>query len=395
MKNDDLDLKVNQLKAIEKLRNGNILKADVGAGKSRTALGYYWYKICCCGENKIDLVVITTAKKRNEKDWEAEASLIPMEKYGCKMYVDSWNNITKYLDMKYKNAFFIFDEQRAVGYGTWGKTFIKIGRTHRFIMLTATPGDCWMDYMPIFCANGFFKNKGEFIRRHVIPKPYIDHFEVDKYVDEHILEARLNYILVCMDDFRETEPIEVTHAVPYNTLLYNKYIKTRWDDFDDCPISSPGRLCSLLRRCCGVKEERLREACRLAHVAGKSIIFYNYNYELENLIGMFGTLNMTIDIAQYNGRRHDPIPDSEAWVYLVQYNAGAEGWNCTKTDTIIFYSDNYSYKIMEQAKGRINRMNTPFNKLYYHRFISQAPIEKRIRNCINEKKIFNENLYKE
>ena len=101
--------------AIEKLKNGNILVGGVGSGKSRTALGYYYQKVCD-GKIKVngkggfspfkkpkDLYIITTARKRDCKDWETECS--PFHIFndreqsvsGVQMTVDSWNNIASML----------------------------------------------------------------------------------------------------------------------------------------------------------------------------------------------------------------------------------------------------------------------------------------------------------
>lgn len=384
----------NQKKAVSALKPGCVLRGDVGSGKTRTSLVYYWTKMAHESPNVMDLVIITTAKKRDSHDWEDEIEKV-IFKTCCKRpnyVVDSWNNIEKYLDVKYRRAFFIFDEQRASGSGKWSKVFIKIGRTHDWILLSATPGDRYIDYLPIFIANGFYRNRTEFAKRHIVYKPYLDFPVIDHYVDEEIIEARKKLITVVMDDMRRTKRNVETIQVYFDDLMYYDYLNKRFDYENGEPIASSGRLCSLLRKAVYSNESRVDATVRLLNKASRAIIFYNFNYELELLKeAIYKMPGFTV--AEYNGRRHDDIPSTDCWAYLVQYNAGAEGWNCIETDTTIFYSDNYSYKIMEQSSGRIDRMNTPFTDLYYYHFDAHSPIERSIRKALGEKKLFNERDY--
>ena len=45
---------------------------------------------------------------------------------------------------------------------------------------------------------------------------------------------------------------------------------------------------------------------------------------------------------------------------------------------------------MEQARGRIDRMNTPFNDLYYYHLKTRSGIDLAISRALNSKKKFNE-----
>ena len=392
-----LSLYDHQLSAIDKLETGSILCGGVGSGKSRTALAYYYLKegkgtleINGHGRTRemridIPLYIITTAHKRDLAEWELECRFFP----GVEPVVDSWNNIQKYKDVK--DAFFIFDEQRVVGYGAWSKAFIRISRSNRWILLSATPGDTWMDYVSVFIANGFYPNKTAFERRHVVYSRFAKYPKVDRYVGIDILERYRSKILVKMPDTRPTISHHEFIRVPYDSELSNRVLKERWDVFRKEPIKDAGAMCLVLRRIANAEPKRLETAIDIVRRAGKCIVFYNYNYELEMLRESLES--NSIRYSEWNGHRHEELPTGDKWCYLVQYTAGAEGWNCTSTDTVLFYSQNYSYKIMQQAAGRIDRMNTPFTDLYYYHLMSRSPIDIAIKRAIDTKKNFNERAF--
>lgn len=376
------DLYPHQKQAIEQMKNGCVLVGGVGTGKSRTSLAYYILK-----EQKQPLYVITTARKRDTRDWEKEA-----EPFSLSPVVDSWNNIAKYV--KVENAFFIFDEQRVVGYGAWVKAFLKITKSNRWILLTATPGDRWIDYVPVFIANGFYRNKTDFMNQHVIYSRFSKYPKIDRYINPGKLSRLRNDIVVKMEYKKKTVPHDETLWVPFNRDLMKFVCVNRWDIFRNKPIRDAGGLCYVLRRIANEDEQRIEAVEELLAFHKSAIIFYNFDYELELLRAM--AARRAIACAEWNGHNHDPLPDSEqGWIYLVQYTAGAEGWNCTTTDTVIFYSQNYSYKIMAQAAGRIDRLNTPYTDLYYYHLVSKSGIDLAIRKAIKEKRNFNESLYKE
>ena len=392
-----IELYDHQIAAIDKLQTGSILCGGVGSGKSRTALAYYYTKVCggklkingegrtTLVQKKVPLYVITTARKRDSYDWEDEALIF----YDVNPIVDSWNNIGKYTDVK--NAFFIFDEQRVVGYGAWSKSFIKIARQNDWILLSATPGDVWMDYAPVFIANGFYNNISDFRRQHVIYSHYTKYPKIERYINIDILERRRNRILVNMTFDRPTISEHIYIYVSYDKELCDIIDKDRWNPIANRPIQNANEMCLLLRRIVNSDDERIMELKRLIFENPKVIVFYNFDYELELLRNMLTEEDCVF--SEWNGHKHQEIPKSERWVYLVQYTAGAEAWNCIETNVLIFYSQNYSYKIMEQSAGRIDRLNTPFDHLYYYHLISTSKIDKSIKAALDKKKKFNELAY--
>lgn len=368
-----------QKDAIRRMRNGCILVGGVGSGKSRTSLGYF-KKV---GEGR-DLYIITTAKKRDSKEWEEEC-----EPFGFEAVIDSWNNIKKYVGVK--GAFFIFDEQRLVGSGVWARSFLKIAKANQWIILSATPGDDWMDYVPVFLANGFFKNRSEFYREHVVFSPYTEYPKVDRYWGIERLVRLRNRILVDMEYKKPTISHDMDIYLDYDKTAYKQALRTRWNPFRDEPMQNAAELCYVLRKIVNLDASRLEKVEGICLVKERVIIFYNFDDELEALKGLdyvYGT-----EVAEWNGHKHQPIPDSARWVYLVQYNAGAEGWNCVKTDTIVFFSQNYSYKVMVQAAGRIDRRNTEYRDLWYYHLKSHAPIDLAIAKALKDKKKFNERRF--
>lgn len=395
-----------QLSAIEKMRNGCILNGGVGSGKSLTSLGYYYLQqggdiSSLKGgdfvkmKNPQDLYIITTARKRDTLEWEGELApfLLSTHKevngHNNTVVVDSWNNIKKYIDVK--NAFFIFDEQRVVGSGSWVKSFLKITKQNDWILLSATPGDTWSDYIPVFIANGFYRNKTEFIREHIVYNPRVKFPKVDRYLNTGRLIRLRNRILIDMDFKRDTIPHHEDIYVKYDISKYRDAGRLRWDPFKQEPIKDAGGLCYVWRRIVNSDQSRQVALLEIFEDHPKMIIFYNFDYELDILKEVFS--GIAVDIAEWNGHKHQPIPESKRWVYLVQYTAGAEGWNAISTDTIVFFSQNYSYKIMLQAAGRIDRLNTPYRDLYYYHLKSRSGIDLAISKALSQKKNFNERRF--
>lgn len=380
--------------------NGCILNGGVGSGKSRTGLYYYFTKQGGTVQPKYspmknpkDLYIITTAMKRDKLEWEGELANFLMttdpEKnaiHGNKIVIDSWNNIKKYADVK--GSFFIFDEDRVTGNGVWVKTFLKIAKSNEWIILSATPGDTWSDYIPVFIANGFYKNKTEFIREHVIYSRFSKYPKIDRYVGVGRLMRLRDKILINMDFTRHTVPHHEDIYCEYDIPMYREAMRTRWDPFRNEPMQQASSLCYVLRRIVNTDISRQIRLIEIFENHPKMIVFYNFDYELDILKGLY--YGDGVEIAEWNGHKHQEIPKGDSWVYLVQYTAGAEGWNSTRTDTIVFYSQNYSYKIMQQASGRIDRLNTPYRDLYYYHFKSRSSIDLAINRALKEKKKFNE-----
>lgn len=389
-----------QMDAVTKMKNGCILCGGVGSGKSRTSLAYYYIlnggkvnqKTTVKMKHPTNLYIITTARKRDTLEWEGELGPFLMSThpevnaYKNKIVVDSWNNVQKYKDVK--KAFFIFDEQRVVGSGAWVKAFLRITKFNQWILLSATPGDTWQDYIPVFLANGFYKNRSEFIREHVIYSRFCKFPKVDRYINTGRLIRLRNNILIDMDFNRKTIAHHEDVWCDYDVLLYKRLHKERFDVWKDEPFQSAGELCYGLRKVVNSDESRLDAVLDIFKKRGRVIIFYNFDYELEMLKS--ADYGKNVEVSEWNGHKHQPIPDSRNWVYLVQYNAGNEGWNCIKTDTIIFYSQNYSYKVMVQAAGRIDRLNTPYQHLYYYHLKSRSGIDLAIARALKDKKKFNE-----
>jgi len=399
-----------QEEAVNRMKNGCILNGGVGSGKSRTALYYYFKeqggslkdgKYVKMRDNARDLYIITTARKRDTLEWKGE--LVPFllstdddaqqELYSNKVYIDSWNNIKKYVNVY--NAFFIFDEQRVVGSGAWVKAFLRITRRNRWVLLSATPGDTWSDYIPVFIANGFYRNKTEFSREHIVYSRFTKYPKIDRYINTGRLIRQRNDILVDMDFKRQTVAHHEDVYVNYDKFKFREVMKNRWNPYTNEPVKQASELCYILRRIVNEDDSRQIALADILEDHPKAIIFYNFDYELEILRGMayIAGLEGKYEIAEWNGHKHQPIPTSDHWVYLVQYTAGAEGWNCITTDTIIFYSLNYSYKTLSQACGRIDRLNTPYTDLYYYHLKSRSGIDLAISRALDEKKTFNETKY--
>ena len=393
----------HQKQALARMKTGCILNGGTGSGKSITALAYYFTKeggsLNPYKPMKLhprDLYIITTARKRDTLEWEQELcpfilSTDPKKNtlYRNKVVVDSWNNITKYKDVK--DSFFIFDEDRVTGNGVWVKTFLILAKHNDWIILSATPGDKYEDYIPVFLANGFYKNKSEFSREHLVYSRFTKFPKVEKYLNTHRLDRLRDSILIDMDFDRHTVQHHEDVYVKYDISKYKEAIKNRWDPYKNSPIEQAAGLCYVLRRIVNEDASRQVALLELFEKHPRMIVFYNFDYELDILKSIY--YGEEVEIAEWNGHKHQSIPDSNKWVYLVQYTAGAEGWNCIKTDTIVFFSQNYSYKIVQQSTGRIDRLNTPYTDLYYYHLKSRSPIDIAIGKALKNKKKFNERRF--
>ena len=389
----------HQKKAIFSMHDGCILNGDVGSGKSRTALYYYYLEMGGRGDprgnrmkNPRDLYIITTARKRDTFEWDNELALYTMSRdknampYNNTIVIDSWNNIAKYRSVV--GAFFIFDEDRVTGSGKWVKAFLDITRKNRWIILSATPGDCWMDYWAVFVANGYFRNKTDFCNQHVIYNRFTSFPSVSDYRHERRLLQIKSEILVDMEFERPTVRHNLDIWCEFDKSSYREITKRQWNIFEDKPIESPSECCYILRKVCNSDPSRLNALYDIVGCHDRIIIFYSYDYELELLRSI--KFPKRYCIAEWNGHKHDAVPDTKNWIYLVQYTAGCEGWNCITTNVIVFFSQQYSYKVLAQACGRIDRMNTPYKDLFYYHLKSHSNIDMAIAAALKNKKDFNE-----
>ena len=385
----------HQRKAVRLLKPGSILVGGTGSGKSRTALVYFFTKEC--GGRIIDsqqpmtnpkpLYIITTAAKRDKKEWEEELKDFQINN----VVIDSWNNIKKYIDVV--DSFFIFDEQRVVGSGAWSKSFLKITKKNNWILLSATPGDTWSDYIPVFIANGFYRNRTEFLKRHAIFSRYTNFPKIERYVEVDHLEKLKASILIQMNIERKVKINRIDVLLEYNKEDYNTITKDRWDIFNEQPIENASQFTQLQRRIVNGDISRIEKLKELLLNYKKIIVFYNFNYERDLMIELFDAMH--ISYGELNGHNHTNIPKKDEWAYIVQYNSGSEGWNCIETNVMVFYSLSYSYRMMHQAAGRINRRNTLYEDLYYFYFYSDSTIDKAILKSLEKKKDFNEKKYYE
>lgn len=378
-----IELYAHQEAALTELKDGKILNGGVGSGKSIISLEYY-----VRNHSPKPLYVITTAKKRDSSDWQAACGLFSITGLqGATMHgsvvVDSWNNLGRYSDVK--NAFFIFDEQRIVGNGAWVKSFLKIAKSNAWILLSATPGDTWLDYIPVFLANGFYKNRTEFIREHVVYASWSKFPRVERYLGVRKLEKLRKELLVDVPYYNPRTRIEREVIVGYDLDGWDRVWKKKWHIYKNRPIKNRAELGIVARKLVNSSEDRLAVARLEAGKAQKLIIFYNLNCELEQL----RRLSDEFIVAEWNGKKHEPLPEGNSWVYLVQVQAGAEGWECITTNNVLFYSLPYSYRMFEQCKGRIDRLNSPYLELNYTILRSKSPLDWSILKTLKAKKDFN------
>lgn len=392
-----IKLRPHQVDAVGRMKNGCVLRGGTGSGKTLTSLVYFFEKVAG-GQtpaypgheykqptNDTPIYIITTPRKRDDLDWIKEASYIPI----TLATVDSWNNIKKYTNIE--NAFFIFDETRILGFGAWTKSFLKITKSNKWILLSATPADTWIEYAPLFIANGFYRNKTHFEDEHVMYSRWTKYKQVQRYFGIQKLIRHRNDILVNMEFERETVRHHRYVTCDYDDVMYNLISRRRWNPHENQPIRDAAELCRLLRELINTDPARLAEMDKILELHRRVIVFYNFNYELDILREWSSKKN--IPYAEWNGQKHEPLPDGDDWIYLCQYTAAQEAWNCTTTDCMIMYSQTYSYKALAQSCGRIDRMNTKYRDLYYYHLLTTAPIDRAIKQALAHKRDFNERAW--
>lgn len=397
-------IKPYQQDAVDRMHNGCLLNTGTGSGKSFMSILYYWTKVCDGVytddefkpmKNPRPLLIITTPKKRDEKEWDKDLAPFLLSSDDnlnswsdvAKVTIDSWNNIKKYVN--YIGHFVIFDENCLASWGTWTKSFLKIAKKNRWILLTATSGDSWTDWLPVFIANGYFKNKTEFRNNHVEYNPYTRYPSIKAYHNVGKLIKYRNEIVVKVKVPHDAIQIHKDILCEYDSDAEKMCLRKRWNPFEDRPLRDATEMAVVMRRIAFSDVSRIETVYKLhTEKHPRIIIFYDYNFELDALIEMCEEYGF--NYAQWNGHKHESIPDTNHWLYLVQYTAGNSAWNCTTCSTMIFFNNNYSYKKMTQAAGRIDRMNTPFKELYYYHLTSNSFIDKRIKSSLKQKKDFNE-----
>lgn len=372
-----------QEKALAELKpSGSILVGATGSGKSIVGLEWYRRK-----RSTLPLLVITTAKKKDSNEWIEEAAKLDIHN----IEVVSWNTIQKYVSIN--NHVVIFDEHRAIGYGEWAKSFIAIAKNNDWIILTATPGDDWMDFAAVFIAEGFYRNRTAFLNAHVEWNPWVRYPKVLKWHNVWQLIEYRNLITTTLDYQRSALLHTFNIVTEYDKEAYTRALKTRWNPFNDEPIRNAAELCYCLRRISNETTSKLDILGEIFDAKKKLILFYNFKYELE-MIRTWCSKNEIL-LREWNGEKHQDLPNGKSWIYAVQFIAGSEAWNCTSTDTLVFFSQNYSYRLMAQAAGRIDRRNTPYEHLYYYRLFTNSTIDNAINEALERKGKFNERLFYE
>ena len=400
-------LKPFQENCLERLSTGKVLAADTGAGKSIMSLAWYLSKECASDEHSLksgakawtlyhgspDLYIITTPKKRDSEEWESDLSKFNLvkgrnskEMGEVNIFIDSWNNIKKYTEIK--NSVFIFDEQRAVGSGTWAKSFVKIAKQNHWIMLSATPGDTWSDWCPLMIAKGYYPNRTAFFNKHAVYNPYVKYREIIRWDNTDELEYyRSKMLVTCRMEKKTTRHFEEVIADCSNKYEVKRAYKERTNPKTGEPFKSASELCAYTRNIINTDPTRSAVGLKIIQMYDRIIIFYTLTDELEGIKWACNKAGRKMYF--YNGEIHDQVPTGNNWAYIVQYTAGSEAWNCTTCNAMLFWDLTYSYKQFKQATGRIDRLNTPYSDLYYYAIRSYMPLDLAIRRALREKKDFN------
>lgn len=150
------------------------------------------------------------------------------------------------------------------------------------------------------------------------------------------------------------------------------------------------------RQLCGqYNAEKLRAFRDLAQSTNdRLIVFYNFNAELEQLIGMCEKLNKPV--SQVNGFTKDlgAYEREENSVTLCQYQAAAMGLNLQKANKIIYYSLPERCELWMQSQKRIHRIGQE-KPCFYYVMMCAGTVEEQIYNALKRGVDFTDELFRE
>lgn len=395
-------------KLLESYQRNNkiaILTVKTGGGKTYGAIHTFGSIM-----PNATLLVFTTAKIVKSKQWERSVKdynqvmhtnlKIICTNYDKLVSQKSINDIYQRLRLiHFQQVVLILDEVHRIklaGNGKISKRSTMILKLAKQPFITTVLGlsatafsNSYLDVAPYLVMAGYYKNKTEFLRKHI--KKYDKYRQPvvtddmrritrDAFYFPEIIDAEIKSISVYVDTSQYKPLVHTYHE--YFKLnrderhLYNMIAEAYRNKEYEYPIQARMDQERMLAQAIPTQKDiyligliNMQTQGIFNHLVTPILIFYQYTSVCIHLRNLLHQNFPNRQIVMINGRAkvsNDVLkkPPADDAIYLVQYEAGGEGLDWQWSNISIFYESPVRYEKFVQAKGRNVRNKSQMPVVY-------------------------------